>query len=72
MLNGEREDEAPKDERNHIVHVGMRHVVGGGDPEEGEEEERRHGGYRHWHRLRHPPREHPHQHRQHVPPADVI
>lgn len=69
MLNGESENEATKNERNDIVHVSMSHVVGGGDSEQREQKQRRHGGDRHRYGFGQPPGEHPRQHRQHVPAA---
>jgi hypothetical protein len=75
VLDGEREDEASEDERDDVVHVGLRDGVGGGDAERREEEERRHGRDAERHGIRDPPQEHPRQHPEHVArrgvPAEV-
>ena len=57
VLDGEREDEAAEDVRDDVVHVGLGDSVGGGDAEEREQEERRHGGDGERHGARDPPEE---------------
>lgn len=69
MLNSKGEYKTAENKRNNVVHVRLSHFIGGGDSEEREEEERRHGGDRHRHRLRQPPREYPRHHPQHVAAA---
>lgn len=66
VLDGESKDEAPKDERDHVVHVRPGDGICGCDPEHREQEERRHRGHWHRHGLSQPPRKHPRQHAEHV------
>ena len=64
-FDGESENEASQNEGDDVIHVGVRHAVGGSNSEDGEEKQGTHGGHRKWHGLGDPPRKHPSNHTKH-------
>jgi hypothetical protein len=72
VFDGESEYEAAEDERDDVVHVGLGDGVRGGDAEQREEEERRHGGDGQRHGARDPPEEDPGEHCEHVARLSVV
>ena len=52
MLNGEGKNEATKNQRDHIIHIIMSHLVRRRDSEQREQKQRWHRRDRHRHRFR--------------------